>query len=83
MHPILSIRSTGKWPFGTSIICPPLAKVLINTYREDINYRRRSLTLQGQPKVITCYGAIYTIAITPLIHHLEVEGMTQVWFADQ
>ena len=66
-------------------LCPSLSKVLINTYREDIQLFIEGETIlsqegttQGDPLAM----AMYAIAITPLIHHLEDEEIKQVWFAD-
>ena len=62
-------------------LCPPLAKVLINTYRVDTNLYingesilSQEGTTQGDPLAM----AMYAISTTPLIHHL----MTEAWFAD-
>ena len=55
-------------------LCPSLSKVLINTYREDIQLFIDGDTLlyqegttQGNPLAM----ALYTIAVNPLIHQLE------------
>ncbi len=65
--------------------CPTLSAVLTNTYREDIQLFIDGETLfsqegttQGDPLVV----AMYAVAISPLIRHLENEGVKQVWFAD-
>ncbi len=64
---------------------PSLSKVLINTYREDIQLFINGDTLlsqegttQGDPLAM----AMYAIAVTPLIHQLEESEIKQVWFAD-
>ena len=66
-------------------LCPPIAKILINTYREDIQLFIDGATIlsqegttQGDPLAM----AMYAIAITPLIRSLEDEKIKQVWFAD-
>ena len=66
-------------------LCPSLAKVLTNTYREDIKLFVDGETLlsqegttQGDPLAM----AMYAIAITALIHRLENEEIEQLWFAD-
>ncbi|MCY4641269.1 MAG: reverse transcriptase domain-containing protein, partial [Gammaproteobacteria bacterium] len=66
-------------------LCPSLATVLINTYREDVRLYIDGETLfsqegttQGDPLAM----AMYAIAITPLIHRLRHDQVKQVWFAD-
>ena len=66
-------------------LCPPLAKVVVNTYREDVQLFIDGDTLlsqegitQGDPLAI----AMYTIAITSLIRCTEDKETKQVWFAD-
>ena len=66
-------------------LCPPIAKILINTYCEDIQLFIDGATIlsqegttQGDPLAM----AMYAIAITPLIRSLEDEKIKQVWFAD-
>ena len=66
-------------------LCPSLSKVLINTYREDVclfvggeTLLSQEGTTQGDPLAM----AMYAIATTPFIHHLNQEGTKQVWFAD-
>ena len=66
-------------------LCPPLAKVLINTYRDNVKLfidgdtlLSQEGTTQGDPLAM----AMYAIAITPLIRSLEDEETKQVWFAD-
>ena len=66
-------------------LCPPLSKILTNTYRDDIDlfidgetiYSQEGTT-QGDPLAM----AMYAIAITPLINTLESESMKQIWYAD-
>ena len=66
-------------------LCPPLSKLLTNTYRDDIDlfidgetiYSQEGTT-QGDPLAM----AMYAIAITPLINTLESESMKQIWYAD-
>ena len=66
-------------------LCPSLAKVLFNMYREDVRLfvdretvLSQERTTQGDPLAM----AMYAIAITSLINHLESEQIKQVWFAD-
>ena len=66
-------------------LCPPLAKVLVNTYREDVQLfidgdtlLSQEGTTQGDPLAM----AMYAVAITPLIRSLEDDKIKQVWFAD-
>lgn len=63
----------------------PLAKVLANTYRDDVQLfidgdtlLSQEETTQGDPLAM----AMYAIAITPLIRSLEDDEVKQVWFAD-
>ena len=61
-------------------LCPSLSKIIINTYREDSQlfidgstlYSQEGTT-QGDPLAM----AMYAIAITPLIHQLEDDGIKQ------
>jgi hypothetical protein len=66
-------------------LCPPLGKVLVNTYRNNVELfidgntiLSQEGTTQGDPLAM----AMYAIAITPLIRSLEDEETKQVWFAD-
>ena len=66
-------------------LCPSLSKVLINTYREDIQLFIDGDTLfsqegttQGDPLAM----GMYAIAVTPLIHQVEESEVKQVWFTD-
>lgn len=66
-------------------LCPSLATVLINTYREDVQLHIDGETLlsqegttQGDPLAM----AMYAIGILPLIHRLKGESVKQVWYAD-
>ena len=66
-------------------LCPPLSRIIINTYREDPQlfidgstvYSKEGTT-QGDPLAM----AMYAIAITPLIRLLENHGIKQVWYVD-
>ena len=64
---------------------PPLSKILINTYREDVQlYADRETillqegTTQGDPLAMAMYGR----AVNPLIHRLKQDATKQIWFAD-
>ena len=66
-------------------LCPPLAVILTNTYREDTLLFIDGETLyscegttQGDPLAM----AMYAIGILPLIHQLQSDGTKRVWFAD-
>ena len=70
-----------------TLSCPSLAQILVNTYRAPIrmiipgNGETASSegTMQGDPLAM----AMYTLAITPLIHQLRSSCpcVQQVWFA--
>ena len=83
-----SMLSTG-WPLSTtSVSCPPLAQILINTYRAPIRMiipgngeiSSSEGTTQGDPLAM----AMYALAISPLIDQLRTRcpNVQQVWFAD-
>ena len=66
-------------------LCPPLFKILVNTYRENVQLFTDGETImsqegitQGDPLAM----AMYAVAITPLIHCLKDNAVKQVWFAD-
>lgn len=66
-------------------LCPPLAVILTNTLREDTQLFIDNETLhscerttQGDPLAM----AMYAIDTLPLVHQLQSDGTTQVWFAD-
>ena len=66
-------------------LCPPLSKILINTYREDANLfidgetiMSQEGTTQGDPLAM----AMYAIAVNPLIWQLKRNSTKQIWFAD-
>ena len=71
-----------------SILCPPLAPILINTYRAPVRMvitgsgeiESTEGTTQGDPLAM----AMYALAITPLIQQLRTRNpeASQVWFAD-
>ena len=67
-------------------LCPSLARILINTYRADadelfiggeliMSWER---TTQGDPLVMV----MYTISIVLMIKSLQIESLTQCWYAD-
>ena len=66
-------------------ICPALAPILINTYRDPVSLFVNGETLtskegttQGDPLGM----AMYAIGIQPLIKHLESFNTQQIWYAD-
>ena len=66
-------------------LCPPLAKILINTYRDNVQLFIDGDTLllqEGTTQGDTLTMAMYAVAITPLIRSLEDQETKQVWFAD-
>ena len=65
--------------------CPPLANILINTYRKDVplfidgrHMFSSEGTTQGDPLAM----AMYSVSVTPLIASLQDSHVKQVWFAD-
>ena len=67
------------------LLCPSLANILINTYRNDTNpyiggetILSQEGTTQGDPLAM----AMYVIGTTPLIRALSKEAIKQVWYAD-
>ena len=66
-------------------LCPPLAKVLVNTYQDNVQLFIDGDTLlsqEGTTQRDPLAMAMYAVAITPLIRCLEDEETKQVWFAD-
>ena len=66
-------------------LCPPLAKILTNTYRSDVQLYIDGETLyscegttQGDPLAMAIYG----IGILPLVNQLNSLSATQVWYVD-
>ena len=66
-------------------LCPPLAPILINTYRQNIplfidgqHIFSSEGTTQGDPLAMV----MYSISVTPLIASLQDPRVGQVWFAD-
>ena len=66
-------------------ICPTLAPILINTYRQpsDLFIGGKSLllqegTTQGDPLAM----AMYALGTLLLINHLKHDSIHQIWFAD-
>lgn len=66
-------------------MCPQLAPILVNTYRDDIPlfidgemFLSQEGTTQGDPLAM----AMYALAVTPLIAKLQIPNTNQVWFAD-
>ena len=71
-----------------NVLCPPLAQVLVNTYRKPIR-----LFIQGSGELSSTEGttqgdplamAMYAIAITPLMTKLKEKcpNVRQAWYAD-
>ena len=78
------ILSIGKWP---SILCPAIATILINTYRDSAQLFVDGCTLfsqegttQGDPLAMP----MYAIVTLPLIHRLNDpdSSTSQLWYAD-
>ena len=66
-------------------LCPSLATVLINTYREAVQLHIDGETLlsqEGTPQGDPLAMAMYAIGILPLIHPMKEESVKQVWYAD-
>ena len=71
-----------------NVLCPPLAQVLINTYRVPVRLfitgggeiASTEGTTQGDPLAM----AMYALAVTPLIDELRSRcpDVHQVWYAD-
>ena len=66
-------------------LCPPLANILINTYRKNVplfidgrHIFSSEGTTQGDPLAM----AMYSVSVTPLIASLQDSRVKQVWFAD-
>ena len=66
-------------------LCPPLANILINTYRKDVplfidgrHIFSSEGTTQGNPLAMGMYSG----SVTPLIASLQDSHVKQVWFAD-
>ena len=65
------------------VLCPSLGPTVINTYRSDVELFvcgdklfSREGTTQGDPLAM----AIYSVAVTPLIHKVATTGTKQTWF---
>ena len=66
-------------------LCPTLSKVLINMYQEEIQLfidGKTLLSLEGTTQGDPLAMAMYAVAISPLIPHLQDEEAKQIWFAD-
>ena len=66
-------------------LCPALAPIAINTYRDPANLfvgGEVLLSLEGTTQGDTLSMAIYAVVITPLIHKGLSDTRKQVWFAD-
>ena len=69
---------------NSQVICPPLAPILINTYRNDswlFEDGQRMLSKEGTTQGDPLAMAMYAIGTQPLVRHLS--GIAkQVWYAD-
>ena len=71
---------------NAQVVCPPMAQLLLNTYRSPARLvtasgetlRSMEGTTQGDPIAM----AMYAIGLAPLIRRLEMSDAHQVWFAD-
>ena len=66
-------------------LCPPLANILINTYRQDIPLfidGRHIFSSEGTTQGDPLSMAIYSVSVTPLIASLQDSRVKQVWFDD-
>ena len=66
-------------------LCPSLATILINTYREDVPLfidNRCILSSEGTTQGDPLAMAMYSVGVTPLINDLQGSRARQVWFAD-
>ena len=71
---------------NSQVVCPPMARLLINTYRSPAHLVTTSGemlsstkgTTQGDPLAM----AMYAIGLAPLIRQLKSPGAQQIWFAD-
>ena len=71
---------------NAQVVCPPMARLLLNTYRQPSRLvtpsgemlLSREGTTQGDPVAM----AMYAIGVAPLIWRLEAPGTQQIWFAD-
>ena len=61
-------------------LCPPLARILINTYRSPASLFVSGDTILSE-KGTTLAMPMYAIAMIPLIRRLN-NDVTQVWYAD-
>ena len=67
------------------VVCPALAPILINTYREPSSLvvggkclLSRECTTQGDPLAM----AMYALGMIPLIDRLKNLNSSQIWYAD-
>ena len=66
-------------------LCPPLAMILMFTFREDVHLFIDGDTIfsqEGTTQSDLLAMAMYAVAITPLIKSLENDKTKQAWFAD-
>ena len=66
-------------------LCPPLAVILTNTYRKDVQLFIDGETLhscEGTPQGDLLAMAMYAIGILPLVDQLKSDNTKQTWFAD-
>ena len=66
-------------------LCPSLAKILVNTYQDDVQLfidEDTLLSQEGTTQEDSLAMAMYAVTITPFIRSLEDDEIKQVWFAD-
>ena len=71
---------------NAQVVCPPMARLLLNTYRQPAwlvtpsgeTLLFREGTTQGDPVEM----AMYAIGVAPLIRRLYSPDTRQIWFAD-
>ena len=62
-------------------LCPPLAKILVNTYQDDVQLfidEDILLSQEGTTQGDSLAMAMYAVAITPFIRSLEDDEIKQV-----
>ena len=71
---------------NSQVVCPPMARLLINTFRTPAYLVTPSgemiLSTEGTTQGDPIAMAMYAIGLAPLIRRLEAPGAQQIWFAD-